>query len=214
MKTKPTREGPGRPRGFCTNAALDAAMRVFAEKGFDGASLADLTEAMGINRPSMYAAFGNKEELYLKAVERYAEVGGEQINMCLGSGTARDAINRLLRDAVARYTNPEAVGPCFVTQGPLSADDISPEGKRAFEQKRTLLETALRRRFEHAIVLGELPKHVSATDLARYYAVVMQGLALQAQHGGTREQLERVVDVAMMGWPVAAAAKRPAKRRA
>jgi hypothetical protein len=115
---------------------------------------------------------------------------------------------------VARYTNPEAVGPCFVTQGPLSADDISPEGKRAFEQKRTLMETALRRRFEHAIVLGELPKHVSATDLARYYAVVMQGLALQAQHGGTREQLERVVDVAMMGWPVAAAAKRPAKRRA
>jgi AcrR family transcriptional regulator len=192
---------PGRPRAFCEADALDAAMGVFASKGYASASLAKLTAAMGINRVSMYATFGNKEALFVKALTRYTEQGSARLAHCLASGTARDAIERLLRDSVEMFTDPKGHGVCFVTQGPLSSSDASAKSRRFVAQKRAGIELSLRERLDLAVSNGELPTTVSTADLARFFAVIIQGMALQAQHGGTREELVRVVEHALSQWP-------------
>lgn len=192
----------GRPREFSKEQALQAATQMFGEKGFEGASLSDLCAAMRINRPSMYAAFGNKGNLYRMAVEYYMVAGEQTMDACLGEGTAREGVAHLLHDAVTTFTSEEGAGVCFITQGPLTGPDASEEIQQYFEQRRTTLEGQLRQRFERAIEDGELSSTISVEDLARFYAVMVQGIALQAQHGGTREQLFRVVDVAMACWPI------------
>ncbi len=201
MKKRPSGNPPGRPRAFCKEKALKAAIGVFAEKGYEAASLSDLTGAMGINRVSMYATFGNKEALFRLAMDRFTQMGSEQMAACLSSGTAKDGITRLLRAGVNKFTDAAGPGVCFVTQGPLSAADASEQTREFVAQKRAGVEVALRKRFDAAVEEGELPRDVSTADLARFYSVIIQGIALQAQHGGTRDDLLRVVDVAMMRWP-------------
>jgi len=195
---------PGRPRSFCAEAALAAAMRVFAAKGFEGASLSDLTEAMGINRPSLYAAFGNKEALFRQAMEQYVRDGAAHVAECLAAPTAREGVERLLREGVARWTDPEWPGLCFVTQMPLDVAGASVETRLDMAEKRVIVEQALRNRIARAVVDGELPASTAADDLARFYFVMIQGLALQAQHGASPKELLQVVDVAMQRWPARA----------
>jgi AcrR family transcriptional regulator len=201
MENQTTGKMRGRPREFSEEQALDAATQLFGEKGFEGASLSDLCEAMGINRPSMYATFGNKEDLYCKAVERYMVVGEQHIAECLSASTTRDGVDRLMRDVVLQFTDTQGPGVCFITQKPLTSPEVSDETQQYFAQRRTTLEVMLRHKFERALESGELPPDASPEDLARFYSVMVQGIALQAQHGGTREQLLRVVDVAMEQWP-------------
>jgi len=201
MTQKTSKKLPGRPRAFHEEQALDAAMGVFALKGYDMASLADLTAAMGINRVSMYATFGNKEALFVKAMTRYTEVGAARFAPCLAASTARQALEQLLRDSVATFTDSEGYGVCFVTQGPLTSAEVSEETRRFVAQKRGGIEAMLCQRFDQAVEEGELARDVSTTDLARFYAVLIQGMALQAQHGATQEELQRVANLAMEGWP-------------
>ena len=190
----------GRPREFNADEALDAAFRVFSEKGYEGASLSDLTTAMGISRMSMYAAFGNKEALFARCLTRHAEVTERRISACLADDSARDGVDRLLREAVTVFTD-EGEGVCFVTQAPLEEPHASGKTRTFLEEKRAVVEAALRRRFALAVEAGEIPEGYSTADLARFYAVLIQGMALQAQHGGRREELLAVVDVAMEKWP-------------
>ncbi|QEH38590.1 HTH-type transcriptional repressor ComR [Aquisphaera giovannonii] len=201
MKSKAKGRNRGRPQGFSTEQALDAAVRVFGEKGFEGTSLSDLEKAMGVTRPSIYSTFGNKGELYCKALDRHDRVSGDHFTESLAAGTAREAVERLLRAAVALFT--DRANPClsFFTQRPLSGQDASEETRRYFAEKRAGMELALRSRLERAIEVGELPGSASAEDLARYYLVVIQGLALQAQHGATGGELLGVVDAALQSWP-------------
>ena len=199
MPRKPSGNPPGRPKGFCERQALQAAMLVFAAKGFEGASLADLTTAMGINRFSMYATFGNKEQLYVKAMEAFNEGRRQRVTETLAGSSARDSIEQLLKEIVARFTSDHGV--CFVTQGPLTSEEASEETRKLMARRRAEVEKAIRQRIERAIEEGELPDAVSAKDFARYFAVMIQGFALQAQHGGTREELLRVVEIAMQNWP-------------
>jgi AcrR family transcriptional regulator len=202
MPKKPQKTNPrGRPREFNEEEALEAATRVFADKGYEAASLSDLTAAMGINRVSMYSTFGNKEALFRKAMERFTHASGNHLAACLAADSARQAIEKVLREGVKMVTNPDGPGACFVTQGPLTAPDATEETRRYVARKRGDVERALRRRFDRAIDEGELPLTASAEHLARFYAVMIQGLALQAQHGATKEQLLAVVDVAMGHWP-------------
>jgi AcrR family transcriptional regulator len=200
MPRKPTGNPTGRPRAFCEEEALGAAMQVFSEKGYEGASLSDLTSAMKINRFSMYASFGNKEALYVKAMERFNKARREMVERCLAGKSARDAVQQFLRDAVNRFTDPEH-GNCFVTQAPIAPEAASAQTRNLMAKRRAEVERALRERFELAILEGELPPRTSAADLAAYYAVLIQGFALQAQHGGKNEDLLRVVDLAMSNWP-------------
>jgi AcrR family transcriptional regulator len=202
MKARASQEQRGRPREFSPEKALDAAMRVFGDKGFEETSLSDLTNAMDINRPSMYSAFGNKEQLFRKALARYSDAGEKHVAACMAPGkTARESVDRLLREGVSMFTDPKGVGGCFVTQPPPTGASASEVTRKAVAHRRRGVERALRKRFDRAIEEGELPRDVSTEDLARFYSVLVQGIALQAQHGGTREQLLRVVETAMQGWP-------------
>jgi len=201
MKKKPLPNPPGRPRKFVEKEALDAAVAVFADKGYEGASLDDLTGAMGINRVSMYATFGNKEALFRKAMERFSTVQGKHLATCLSAPTARAAVESLLRTIVIVITRPDGPGVCFITQPPLTAEDTSEETRRFVALRRKDIERGLQRRLEQGIKAKGLPRGASAGDLARYYALLLQGLALQVQHGATKDQLMRVVDVAMAAFP-------------
>ena len=175
-------------------------MQVFAEKGYEGASLSDLTSAMKINRFSMYSSFGNKEALYVKAMERFNHARRKGLIEALAGTSARNSVEKLLRNAISRFTDPEH-GNCFFTQAPLAPEEASPETRALMARRRAEVEQVMSERFGRAIEDGELPPGAPAADLARYFAVLMQGFALQAQHGGKPEDLMRVVDVAMANWP-------------
>lgn len=192
----------GRPKEFCLETALEAATSVFASKGFEAASLNDLCEAMGINRPSLYLHFGNKEALYLKTVERFYRRSSEFLETCLADPSARAGTERLLRESVLLSTDPYGPRVCFITQGPLRSGDVSPGTQDELARRRNTVAITLRNRFEMALIDGELPAGTSTESLADFYAVLLQGLALQGWHGGRRETLLDVLNVAMNAWPV------------
>ena len=200
MPRKPSGNPTGRPKEFCEKQALQAAMGVFAEKGYENASLADLTSAMKINRFSMYSSFGNKEQLYVRTMEIFNQARRERVAEFLSGPSARQSLDRWLRDIVEKFTE-EGHGVCFVTQAPLSPAAASKETRDLMERRRMEVEQAIKRRLELAIEEGELSAGTCAGALAAFYAVIIQGMALQAQHGGKREDLMGVVDVAMSKWP-------------
>jgi len=199
------RASAGRPREFDMDKALDGALRVFWRKGYDGASLSDLTKAMRINRPSMYAAFGNKEQLYCKTLDRYSKSRSVRLNEFSAAPTARESVELLLRDTVENVTDPKNPdGGCFGVQGALTCFNMSRQVKEHIGDMHVALERLIGERFNRAIEAGELPRG-SATDLARFCAVMVQGLALQAKAGSSRKELHRVVDLYLETWPPCAA---------
>jgi AcrR family transcriptional regulator len=201
MKNMPKRPSAGRPREFDMDKALDGALRVFWLKGYDGASLTDLTKAMGINRPSMYAAFGNKEQLYCKTLDRYSKARSRRLNEFSVAPTARESVELLLRDTVENITDPtNPCGGCFGAQGAMTCFNMSRRVKEHIGDLHLASERLLGERFNRAIEAGELPRG-SAADLARFCVVMIQGLALQARAGSTRKELHRVVDLYLDRWP-------------
>lgn len=191
----------GRPLGFCIETALVAATGVFASKGFEAASMNDLCTAMGINRPSLYLHFGNKEALYLKAFERFSRMSAQLLESCLSAPSARAGVERLLREGVMMSTDPHGPGVCFITQAPLKSGEVSAEALGELARRRATVALTLRARFDKAVMVGELPPSTNTESLANYYAVLMQGLALQALHGGEQAALLDVLAVAMAAWP-------------
>ena len=190
-----------RPREFDVELAIDAALRLFWQKGYSGVSLTDLTEALGINRPSLYAAFGSKEELFLRAVDRYITGPAAPVAAAMNAGTAREVATKMMRFYADAAAQPDRPKGCLLVQGALVCSDESEPVKQALADKRLFAEAALATRFEQARREGDLSKNVKPADLARYVWTVCNGLAVQATGGATREQLRRAVDIAMRAWP-------------
>ena len=190
----------GRPREFCTNAALAAALRVFWSKGYEGASLTDLTEAMGITRPSLYAAFGNKEALFRKALDLYEREKLAFMGQALEAPTARGVAERMLTSALNMQTGSGPRG-CLSVISSLACGGEAEAVKAEVVARRASSEAALRARFERAQSEGDLPANVDAQGLVRYLIVVLQGMAVQAGSGVSRQDLSRVVSVALDMWP-------------
>ncbi|GAB6898075.1 TetR/AcrR family transcriptional regulator [Kineosporia succinea] len=188
----------GRPRGFDADEALDRAIEVFWAQGFEGTSLTDLTTAMNINRPSLYAAFGNKEELFRRAVGRYAEVDMAYAAAALLEPTGREVIERFLRDNVKALTRPGKPAGCLSIQGGLSG---SPEITTFLADSRRGGEQALARRLATAVTDGDLPAATDPDALARYVMVVSEGNAVHAAAGASRAQLHATVDLALRALP-------------
>ena len=191
----------GRTREFDVDVAVDQALRLFWTNGYEGTSLSDLTEALGINRPSLYAAFGSKEELFRKAVDRYIATHGREVGEALDAPTAREVATRILRfyaDAGGREELPQG---CLVVQGALVGAEENRAVRTCLAEKRNLGIEALTKRLERARREGDLPKDDRPADLARFVWSICFGLAIQAVDGATREQLRRVAALAMEGWP-------------
>jgi AcrR family transcriptional regulator len=191
----------GRPRAFDAEQALDRALEVFWAKGYEGASLDDLTDAMGINRPSLYAAFGNKENLFRRALDRYAHGPAAHTCAALQAPTARVVAEQTLMGTVALLTHPRHPRGCLIVQGALACGDASACVQRELATVREAGVAALRKRFERARREGDLPRSANPADLARYVATVAHGLSVQAASGATRSELTRVVRTALRAWP-------------
>jgi AcrR family transcriptional regulator len=191
----------GRPRAFDPDKALDRALQVFWRKGYEGASMADLTEAMGINSPSLYAAFGNKETLFRKAVDRYADLHSCYIEEALAASTARETAEAMLRGSVAFLTERGHPRGCLIVQSALSCGESAEPIKRELTARRTKTEAALRKRFERAAAEGELPRGADPAALARFLMTVNQGLSIQATSGASRAELMQVAEIALKAWP-------------
>src|SRR3954469_23834194 len=150
--------GRGRPRSFDEGKALDAALDVFWRKGYEGASLSDLTDAMGINRPSLYAAFGNKEKLFGLALDRYAEGPAGYVAEALEAPTARAVFEQLLRGAIDVATKPCNPGGCLAVQGALACGDDAEPARRELAKRRSASEALVRERLRRARGEGDLPR--------------------------------------------------------
>jgi len=191
----------GRPRAFDIEDALDRALRVFWEKGYEGTSLSDLTQAMGINRPSLYAAFGNKEALFRRVLARYADGPAAYTHEALDEPTARAVVERLLRGAIEVTTDPLTPRGCLMVQGALACGETATSIQRELVARRAAGEAALRQRLERARAAGDLPADADPADLARYVTVVVYGIAVQAAGGASREELQGVAETALRAWP-------------
>lgn len=191
----------GRPRTFDTAAALGRALDVFRAKGFEGTSLQDLTRAMGISRPSLYAAFGNKEALFRRALDRYVEERGSVLKDALAEPTARAAAERFLRETAASLVDARSPRGCLLVQGALACGEDADVVRKELAARRGAAEAALRRRFERAAREGDLPAGAVPADLARFVATVVQGMSVQASGGASRAALRRVAETAMRAWP-------------
>lgn len=194
----------GRPREFDIEKALDRALEVFWRKGYEGASMADLTAAMEITKPSIYAAFGNKEELFRKALDRYADGPGGYVQAALAQPNARAVVEHLLLSAADALTCPEHPPGCLAVQGALSCGDAAETIKQELMARRAHGEEQLCARFARAIAEGDLPAESDAADLARYISAMLQGMAVQAAGGATGQQLRKIAKIILQTWPPAA----------
>jgi len=195
MKRQKVTSTIGRPRAFDLETALHRAMQVFWRKGYLGTSLSDLTKAMGINRPSLYAAFGNKKSLFRKALAHYAKGPSSYLSEALQELTARAVVERLLQGVVDLLTDPRTPTTCLWVHGALSCGDDSLREEFAAQRAAGLAE--LRTRFKRAAVDGDLPPESDADTLAHYVQTVNFGLTVQASTGATRKELLRIVEIAL-----------------
>jgi AcrR family transcriptional regulator len=191
----------GRTRQFDLDEALDKAMEVFWRRGYEGATLGELTEAMGINRPSMYAAFGNKEELFRKVLDRYGSGPVAYVTEALKEPTARQVVEKMFRGAMRMMSDKHHPRGCMVVHGALSGGEETECIRKELAGRRESGVAAIRQRFERAVQEGDLPKGTDCTALARYIATVLHGLSVEAVSGATKMELESVIELAMKAWP-------------
>lgn len=191
----------GRPRAFDLEQALEQAMQVFWRLGYEGASLAELTRAMGINSPSLYAAFGSKEGLFKAVLDHYDARRQDCMAEVLGAPTARATAERVLYGLVDLVTDPDEPPGCLFLQGGLSCGSDTQEIPQELARRRAWLEDALRARFVRARETGDLPETADPATLARYLVALCNGIAVQAASGTGRVELRQVATLALRAWP-------------
>ncbi len=190
----------GRPPAFNHEDALKKALQVFWQRGYEGASMTELTEALGINRPSIYAAFGNKEALFRKALSKYTAGPVAYIAHALSAPTASLVVEKILTQSALFLTDPTNPSGCMMVLGALSGGKDSELIKQELIAHRKNFEEKLKQRFELAQTQSDLAQTVDTASLAKYIATIHQGLSVQATSGATREELLSVVELTLKNW--------------
>ena len=188
----------GRTRQFDADEALDRALEVFWARGYEGATLPELTRAMGINRPSLYAAFGNKEELFRKALDHYQTGPQSFLAEALNKPTARGTVEAIFYGFLGMQGQSRG---CMIVSGALTCGDEAEPIRRELARLRQKAVQIIRERFERAVQEGDLPEGTDCPTLARYIVTVLNGLAVQAVSGATEKELRQVAAMAMEAWP-------------
>ncbi|WP_375381820.1 TetR/AcrR family transcriptional regulator [uncultured Sphingomonas sp.] len=198
----------GRPLSFDRDTALAAAMHLFWRQGFEATSVAELTQAMGITPPSLYAAFGDKQRLCRAAIDRY--LGGIEavVARIEGAVTARAAARELLVAAAIHDTGEDTPLGCLVASSIVSSSPGAADLREEVAELRRTIEAALRRRIARDIRSGLLPATCDADIMAGHAVAVVQGMSTLAKDGAGRAKLLRIVEAAMQGWPPEARTRR------
>lgn len=201
MKIRKVSPERGRPRGFDRAQALRQAMVVFWERGYEGTSLSDLTEAMGIERPSLYSAFGCKEALFREAVDLYNEIESPAAQRMLDTKTtARDAISGMLHHYAENYTRAGKPPGCMIVLSALLGTPQNRKVRDHLASHRRQSHEALRRRIEDGKAKGDVPRDADAAMLAGFYSTILEGLSIKARDGASRKALIAIIDGAMAAW--------------
>jgi AcrR family transcriptional regulator len=196
----------GRPRSFDRDEALEAAITVFWEHGYEATSIALLTGALGIGTPSLYAAFGDKRTLFLEALDRYLDTYGAFTRRALAEEpNARAGVERLLREAAAAYTRPGRPPGCLLITAATNCSPQSADIAAHLRRLRAASLRALRDSIAAAARAGEVPAGTDAHALASFYSAVLQGMSARARDGATRPDLEQIAEAALRTWPPAPA---------
>lgn len=194
----------GRPRQFDRDRALHLATQVFWAKGYEGTSLSELQEAMGLSRPSVYAAFGDKDSLFREAVAYYRRTDGAILLAKLGleqPGSAKKSIAEMLRAYALLFTEPGKGKGCLVVLGAINCTPERSVLSEELAEIRRATSVLIRSRLEREVERQELPSKTNVGDLAQFFTAVLNSLSIQARDGASREQLLAVVASAMLAWP-------------
>jgi len=191
----------GRPRSFNKDQALDIALHLFWKHGYEGVSVSMLAGAMGINVPSLYAAFGNKEGLFLSAVERYGIQNGCMYHEAFKKKTTYEVARYILEGEVELVTRKNTPDGCLMVQGALVTSPESEKIRQMMADMRGMAEKWMADRFRQAQEDGDLPTDTDPDALACYLMTVNSGLAVQARSGVKKPALQKVVDIAVRNWP-------------
>lgn len=190
----------GRPREFDTDEALGEALRLFWQKGYEGTSLSDLTDAMGITRPSLYAAFGNKETLFRQALDLYEKDKLAYIGEAVEAPTARAVAETLLLGAVDVATGGECRG-CMGVIASVGCQSVEPSIRDDVNSRAESAKQLIVDRMQRAIDENEFAVPTEATAMTRYLLALMQGISVQAQSGASRDELMQIAESALLSWP-------------
>jgi AcrR family transcriptional regulator len=201
MKFDSIRPCKGRPREFDVDVALAAALRVFWRKGYESASLSDLTEAMGITRPSLYAAFGNKEALFKKALDLYEREKLAYVGEALKAPTSREVVERLWRGALEMQFSDCQPRGCMRIMNSLSCGPEADSIRDDLNARRQSSRVAICERIEQAKAEGDLPADANADGLCSYVTAILQGMSVQASAGTPRRELESLIETSLSMWP-------------
>jgi AcrR family transcriptional regulator len=187
----------GRPISFDKDAALEAAMLLFWERGYEGTSMADLTHAMGLNPSSIYAAFGDKHALFSLAVKRYMETRAQYATKALEEPTLEKVVRALFENTIAFLTTPGHPPTCMTLAGAAGCSVEATPARDIMTEIRIQNEVAMRERFLLARKIGELSKDVNVDDYTRYLSTILAGLSIQAANGSTKAELKRTSQMAL-----------------
>jgi AcrR family transcriptional regulator len=187
----------GRPISFDRDAALEAAMLLFWERGYEGTSMVDLTQAMGLNPSSIYAAFGDKQALFSLAVKRYVETRAQYATKALEEPTLKKVVRALFENTIAFLTTPGHPPTCMTLAGAAGCSVEATPARDIMTEIRKQNEAVMRERFIKARKSGEFPKDINIDDYTRYLSSIIAGLSIQAANGSTKAELKRTSQMAL-----------------
>ncbi|MGV0813239.1 TetR/AcrR family transcriptional regulator [Mycolicibacterium boenickei] len=191
----------GRPRAFDRDTALQAALDVFWERGYEGTRVSDLTTAMGLNAPSLYATFGSKEDLFREAVAYYNAPDRSPTTIALQRpGPVRDAVEAMLRANVRDYADPATPPGCLIVLAGIAYSAETAVMRDLLKNCRDEDRARLLGRIRGGMADGALPEDLDAQRLASFMITVLYGLSIQARDGASRADMDATVDMAMMAW--------------